>query len=189
MARNDRLVSEIPGLVMHVFPYLLVFAAGLGAAVYTMLQGVTPAPAARVTTRVGMLTAPSVAAFAIVFGAVGYLCTTRTSLSPLAILLTAFVSGAATIPISAPLLARAARNRNSSSMEDLDFEGQLAKVVGPLSDVSPGEIVYQRDGREFTQPALNLVPGTLAAGRDVVIDKIENGIAYVEDWESVEKRL
>jgi hypothetical protein len=174
---------------MHAFPFLLVFIAGLGAAVYTMLQGVTPAPAARPTTRLGMLTAPSVAAFAVVFGAVGYLCTTRTALSPAMILFFAFAAGAATIPVSAPLLARIARIRNAASAEDLDIEGQLAKVVSPLSDVSPGNVAYHRDGREFTQRALNVVSGALGAGRDVVIDRMENGIAYVEEWERVEKRL
>ncbi len=173
---------------MHAFSFLLVFGAGLGAAVYTMLQGVTAAPAARITTRLGMLTAPSVSAFAVVFGAVGYLCVTRSTLSPTVILLVALASGAATIPLSAPLLARLARGR-AQAVEDLDIEGQLATVVEPLTDVSAGNISYLRDGHEFTQRALNLVSGALAAGRDVVIDRIEDGIAYVEDWESVEKRL
>lgn len=189
MAGYSRLVSEISGLVTHTFPFLIVFVAGLGAAVYTMLQGVTAAPAARASTRLGMLTAPSVAAFAVVFGAVGYLCTTHTALTPVVTFLIAFGAGAATVPISAPLLARVARSRTTSPSDDLDIEGQIAKVIQPLSDVSPGDIGYQRNGREFTQRALNLASGTLAAGREVVIDKIENGIAYVEDWDSVEKRL
>lgn len=173
---------------MHAVSFLLVFIAGLGAAVYTMLQGVTPSPAARATTRIGMITAPSVAAFAILFGAAGYLCATRTTLSPLAILIIALAAGSATIPVSAPLLARLARGRAARG-ESADIEGQLAKVVLPLSDVSLGDIEYTRDGQKVTQRALNLVSGALAAGHDVVIDRIENGIAYVEDWESVEKRL
>lgn len=189
MAGHRRLVSEISGLVIDAFPFLLVFMAGLGAAVYTMLLGVTPSPAARATTRLGMLTAPSVAAFAVVFGAVGYLCTTRTTLTPFVIFIIAFAAGAVTIPVSAPLLARLARSRKASPGEDLDIEGQLAKVVSPLSDVSPGDVAYNRDGREVTQRALNLVSGALTTGCEVVIDRIENGIAYVEDWESVEKRL
>ena len=175
-------------MVTSPFPFLLVFVAGLGAAVYTMLQGVTPAPSARATTRLGMLTAPSVAAFAIVFGAVGYLCATRTSLSATVTFLISLASAAATIPLSAPLLARVARGTRLAS-EDLDIEGQLATVVDPLSDVVPGKVSYRRDGREITQPALNLVSGALTAGRDVVIDRVENGVAYVEEWERVEKRL
>jgi hypothetical protein len=173
---------------MHAFPFLLVFMAGLGAAVYTMLLGVTPSPAARATTKVGMLTAPSVAAFAIVFGAVGNLCTTRTTLTPFVIFVIAFAAGAVTIPVSAPILARVARSRKTSG-EDFDVEGQLATVVSPLSDVSPGDVVYNRDGHEVTQRAVNLVSGVLAAGHEVVIDRIQDGIAYVEAWETVEKRL
>jgi hypothetical protein len=175
--------------VIRAFPFLLVFIAGLGAAVYTMLQGVTPSPAARITTRLSMITAPSVAAFAFVFGAVGYLCSTRTSLPALTVFFLAFAAGAATIPLTAAVLARLARSRSESSSETPEIEGQLAKVVSPVSDLSVGDITYQRDGREFTQAALNLAGGTLPVGRDVVIDRIENGIAYVEDWESVEKRL
>jgi hypothetical protein len=174
---------------MHAFPFLIVFMAGLGAAVYTMLLGVTPSPAARTTTKIGMLTAPSVAAFAVVFGAVGYLCTTRTTLTPFVIFVIAFAAGAVTIPVSAPILARVARSRKASAGDDFDIEGQLATVVNPLSDISPGNVVYNRDGREVVQRAVNLVSGALAAGHEVVIDRIENGIAYVEDWETVEKRL
>lgn len=189
MAADNRLASQILGALMHAFPFLIVFAAGLGAAVYTMLHGVTPAPAARRMTRVGMITAPSVAAFAVVFGAVGYLCTTHTTMASAAIVVTSLSAGAATIPLSALLLARIAPDRQHELTGTSDIEGQLAKVTRPLSDVSPGDIAYHRDGSEFTHRALNLVAGAIDAGRDVVIDRIENGIAYVEDWDSVEKRL
>ena len=172
---------------MLAVPFLLVFTAGLAAAVYTMLHGVTAAPAAGAVTRIGMITAPSVAAFAVVFGAVGYLCVTRTALSYPVIVLIALAGGAATIPLSAPLLAALARNR--SALGDIEIEGQLATVTEPVTDARPGEVRYERDGREFRHRAVNLVGGTLLKGREVVIDRIENDTAYVEDWERVEKRL
>jgi hypothetical protein len=172
---------------MTSVPFLLVFIAGLGVGVYSMLQGVTPATAAGATTRIGMITGPSVALFAVAFGAIGYLCTTRTSLSHPVILMIALAGGAVTIPLSAPLLAKLARSKYASA--EIEIGGQLAKVVQPITEAAAGEISYVHDGNEFRNRALNLVDGTLERGRDVVIDRIEDGVAYVEAWERVEKRL
>lgn len=169
------------------FPFLLVFIAGLGAGVYSMLQGVTPAPAARRTTRLGMIGAPSVSAFAIVFGAVGYLCTTRTFLASPIIVSIALACAATTVPVSASLLAKIARTR--SRIPELEAEGHLATVSRPITKSVPGEVVFDRDGREFHNLAVHILETDLATGDDVVIDRIENGIAYVEDWNAVERRL
>jgi hypothetical protein len=170
-------------------PFLTVFTAGLLAGVYAMLQGVTPGASAGKTTRIGMVTAPSVAVFAVVFGAVGYLCTTRTSLTYPIVLGIALLAAAATIPASAPVLARIVRARADVSFDDPGIEGQLAKVARPISNTITGEVTYNRDGNDFRHPALGFSAVLLEPGRDVVIDRIENGVAFVEDWEAVEKRL
>lgn len=174
---------------MLAIPFLLVFIAGLGVAVYSMLQGVTPAPAAGITTRIGTITAPSVAAFAVTFGAIGYLCTAHTSLRYPLVLAIALAGGAAAILLSAPFLAVLARSRRADASQEVEIEGQLAKVLRPVTQSIPGEIAYERDHREFRHPAVNLIEGTLAAGCEVVIDRIEGGVAYVEDWDRVERRL
>ena len=170
-------------------PFLIVFIAGLAAAVHSMLQGVTPAAAAHTITRIGMIGAPSVSAFAIVFGAVGYLCTTRTSLSYAVVVVIALASGSATIPLSAPLLARLTRTRAAASSLEAEIEGQLATVSKPLTKSTEGEVVFQRDGKQIRHRALHILESDLPAGHDVVIDRIENGVAYVEDWNAVERRL
>lgn len=174
---------------MLAFPFLLVFIAGLCVAVYTMLHGVTPAPAASRTARMGMLGAPSVAAFAVAFGAIGYLCVAHSPLSYPIALAIALSGGAATIPLSAPLLARVARARSDASSQDAGMAGQLAKVLRPVTSSVPGEISYTRDGKELRHGALGLDERTLEIGCEVVIDRIADGIAYVEDWETVERRL
>ena len=174
---------------MLAFPFLLVFIAGLGVAVYTMLHGVTAAPAAGRTTRIGMMSGPSVAAFAIVFGAIGYLCTAYSSLSQPIVLAIALAAGAAAASLSAPLLARIASVRLDASQQDGGIAGQLAKVRMSVTSSVPGEISYSRDGTEFRQRALSLTGQNLEIGCDVVIDRIADGIAYVEDWETVERRL
>lgn len=174
---------------MPVIPFLFVFIAGLGAGVYSMFQGVTPGPTARGTTRFGMISAPSVAAFAIIFGAVGYLCATRTTLSyPLTVAI-AIGGGAATIPLSAPLTAKLARGRKAIISSQFELEGQLATVSKPITRDEPGEVVFERDGKNVRTRAVHIGEGELAIGDDVVIDRIENEIAYVEDWDTVEQRL
>lgn len=174
---------------MAIAPFLIVFIAGLAVGVYSMLHGVTAAPAAGVTTRWGMLSAPSVSAFGIAFGAIGYLCSTHTALSEASVILISLAGGLATVPISAPLLARAAKSRSIPHPDDVTLEGQPATVTQAVSDTVLGEVAYERDGKSFRHPALNVTDGTLAPGKDVVIDRIEQGVAYVEDWDRVEKRL
>jgi hypothetical protein len=174
---------------MLAVPFLVVFITGLGVAVYSMLQGLTPAPTAGPLTRLLMKTAPSTAAFAILFGAIGYLCTTHTSLNPWMVLLIAAGGAAASFAVSAPILARLIASMRAEPAGAPGVEGQLAVVRKLISDSTPGEIQFERDGRQFHYPALNLVAGELQPGQDVVIDRIEAGVAYVEDWEAVEGRL
>jgi hypothetical protein len=174
---------------MLAIPFLVVFIAGLGVAVYSMLQGLTPAPDAGPLTRLLMKTAPSTAAFAVLFGAIGYLCTAHTSLNPWVVLLIAAGGAAASLTVSAPILVRLIARMRAEPPGALEVEGQIAVVLKPVSDSAPGEIQYERDGRHYHHPALNLVTGELLPGQDVVIDRIEAGVAYVEDWNSVERRL
>jgi hypothetical protein len=174
---------------MLAVPFLVVFITGLGVAVYSMLQGLAPAPGAGPLTRLLMKTAPSTAAFAVLFGAIGYLCTTHTSLTPWVVLLIATAGAAGSLTVSAPILVRLIARMRAEPSGALEIEGQFAVVLSPVSDSAPGEIQFERDGRQFHHPALNLVPGELQPGQEVVIDRIEAGVAYVEDWGSVERRL
>lgn len=189
MACHHRLVQAVFGFLVLAVPFLLVFIGGLVIGVYTMLQGVTPAAAVRGTARIGAISAPSVAAFAIAFGALGYLLTAHSSLSYWLILLVAGISGSATGVASAPLIVKLKRATVDVVSESADVEGQVARVVRPVSESAVGEVAYERDGREFRHPALNSLAGVLRAGKEVVIDRIDGGVAYVEDWESVERRL
>ena len=45
------------------------------------------------------------------------------------------------------------------------------------------------DGVRYSLSALGLEGEALAAGTEVVIERVENGHAYVEPWLQVEKRL
>ena len=48
---------------------------------------------------------------------------------------------------------------------------------------------YALDGQECDLPAREMEGAAIAVGTDVVIDRVEQGVAYVELWARVEQRL
>jgi hypothetical protein len=174
---------------MLAAPFLLVFTTGLGVAVYSMLQGVTPPPNARLLSRASLRSAPSIAGFAVIFGAVGYLCTVHTSLNPWVVLLIATASGGLSISVTVPLLVKLSARMRAEANIPPSLEGQLARVLTRLSERTQGEIEFERDGERLRYPALSAVGGLLEPEQEVVIEHVRDGIAYVEDWNTVERRL
>lgn len=173
---------------MPTVPYLIVFIAGLGVAVYSMLQGVTPAPGAHKLDRGLLKSAPSTAGFAVIFGAVGYLCSAHTSLNPWVVLLIAGIGGGLSLSVTAPMLVRMSARMRSHPSEP-EIGGQLAKVLKTISDDSPGEIEFELDGRPVRRRAVSIGGAALDPGQEVVIERIDQDLAYVEDWRTVEQRL
>lgn len=80
------------------------------------------------------------------------------------------------------------------------FQGHVARVVEPIVGIEgseQGRIVLQFDGREYAFLARWSTTGEGAAahrelggaGAEVVIEIVENDVAYVEPWAVVEERL
>jgi membrane protein implicated in regulation of membrane protease activity len=69
------------------------------------------------------------------------------------------------------------------------LQGHLATVTAPIEPNSDGEITYVVEGTRHTVRARGLDGSTAARGVEVVIERIENNVAYVEPWVEVEKRL
>lgn len=134
---------------------------------------------------------PAVAAFAIGFGAVGYPLASRTQLPAWGILLIAIGAGALAISGMITLLAQwAFRGISAASpIEEEEIQGQLAVVTRDISGSVPGEISYDYHGRQLRSPAQSIGTSALPIGTDVVIDRIEAGVAFVEEWVIVEQRL
>jgi hypothetical protein len=168
--------------------FLVVFIAGLLLAVFAMLNGVrrsqTRAPSP-------FFNLPAVAAFAIGFGAAGYPLASRTQLPVWGILLIATAVGVLAISGMITLLAQWAFRGISavSSAEDQEIQGQLAIVTRDVTLSTPGEISYEYLGREVRITARAMGMKALSVGADVVIDRIEDGVAFVEEWAVVEQRL
>ncbi len=176
--------------VLHIV-FLAAFSGGLLLAVFAMLHGVEHARTNRSKAPSAFFNLPATAAFAVGFGAVGYPLVSRTRLPVWAILLIAVGSGALAISGMITLLARWALRdvTGASSAEGDEIQGQLAVVTRAIASAGGGEISYEHLGGQLRVPARALSEKPLSIGAEVVIDRIENGVAFVEEWSVVEQRL
>lgn len=160
-------------------------------AVFAMLNGVGYARQDRSRAPSPFFNLPALAAFAVGFGAAGYPLASRTRLPVWVVLLIAIAVGALAISGMITLLARwAFRGISAASPgDDHEMQGQLAIVTRAISGSAPGEISYEHLGKPLKSPARSLGTMALPVGADVVIDRIEAGVAFVEEWAMVEKRL
>lgn len=182
--------------------YLFAFLTGLVLGVYAMIRGVE-----RIGTRgrtpeldsmgrpVGTprmaFTAPTVGAFATVFGVTGYLLWRYSPLSVGA----QIVVGVA-VALLGTLLATAAVAHWATQAAEHDvvderylLQGHPAQVVSAIASAQIGEIAYSVGGKRYEVIAQSVDGAPLDVGTEVVIDRVENGVAYVEPWAQVEQRL
>ena len=170
--------------------FLGAFIGGLVLAVFAMLHGVEHARRNRSRAPSAFFNLPVMAAFAVGFGAVGYPLASRTTLPVWGVLLIAIGGGALAISGMITLLARwALRGIRTAPGEVDEIQGQLAIVSREISPAGTGEISYDQMGKQVHLPARTLSDKPALVGTDVVIDRIENGVAFVEEWSAVEQRL
>jgi len=185
--------------------FVACFVAGLVLAVYVMLHGVerraTPSALPPHEARGGhdpstepsaTLNAQNAAAFIVAFGACGYLLARFTTLGAAAVVAIAVAAGALFAIGSASLLAGwvLPGARSDAVDERYLLQGHPARVTRPIdADGGDGEIAYEVDGRRFSVAARSWDGASIDAGTDVAIERVEDGVAYVERWAQVEARL
>jgi hypothetical protein len=185
--------------------FLVTFAIGLLLAVRAMLYGIERPPkparsrtaaATAVVTGVAapprfVINLPTTAGFATGFGATGYLLVRYTTLSTAPIVVVATLAGVAGAIGALTLVAAWAIPAAKAEVVDERYvlQGAPARVVSITDNGSSAVIEYQADGAKLTSRATGLDGVLLEAGGDVVIERIEDGIAYVEPWDRVEARL
>ena len=185
---------------MQLF-YLAAFLTGLVLGVYAMIRGVERIGSGRSpeldalgrpigATRMAF-TAPTVGSFATLFGITGYLLWRYTGLTvPLQL---AVAGGAALLGTVLATRAVAHWAKQAAEEDVIDerylLQGHPAQVVAPIAPSSAGEIAYLVGGKRYATAAQSLDGTPVAAGTEVVIDRVENGVAYVEPWVQVEQRL
>jgi membrane protein implicated in regulation of membrane protease activity len=194
---------------MHFF-FQGVFLLGLVLAVVAMLFGVqrrasrvVPVPGEPVggsPPRRVPATAPEPkarwnlplwAAFATVFGATGYLLTRYTGVRLSVRIIIAAIVGAGAVFGAIVLIAKWAIPAARRDPEDPRYmlQGHLARVLGAIGPADAGQIAYDVDGARYAARAVSVDGQAVPAGTEVVIERIEDGIAYVEPWSAVERRL
>ena len=158
-------------------------------AVIAMLHGVEHTRPKRNRAPSPFFNLPSYAAFGFGYGVVGYLLATRTGVSNWATVLIAIVAGSFAVAGMITLLATWAL-RDAPVADDADeIQGQLAVVTRDIKPAHSGEISYESFGKQIKVPARAISGTQVSAGTEVVIDRIENGIAMVEEWAVVEQRI
>jgi len=67
--------------------------------------------------------------------------------------------------------------------------GHIARVTAAISAAAAGAVAYTLEGHRHDVAAVSVDGSSIQAGVDVVIERIENGLAFVERWEVVEARI
>jgi len=187
-----------------VVAFALCFLAGLLLSVYVMLHGVErgPAPSVRApheatgahdprTEPRPLVNRQNVAAFLTLFGAAGYLLLRRSPLGAPAVLALAALAGAVGFVLSGMLLnAWALPSARREVVDDRYLmQGHPATVTQAIPAGGEGEIAYEVDGQRWTVAARSWDEGAIERGAEVAIERVEGGVAFVEQWAQVEARL
>jgi len=173
------------------FFYLLVFVGGLLAAVWVMMYGVErPRDAHPQGERSFRISPPIAIVFSVAFGALGTMLTRRGVSTP-STLAIAIGLGVVFSLVAARLVRRWWKVTPEHDVDDERYilQGHIARVTKPIRDGVDGEVTFDLGTDHRVLRARSFDDGALAAGTEVVIERIEDDIAYVEAWMEVEKRL
>jgi len=172
--------------------YLVSFIGGLLLVVGVMIFGVErPRERNRNGERSFRLSPAPTGVFAVVFGVVGYVLSRRQFVGATTAVIISVLLAAVAAVITARLVRQWWAVTPEHEVEDERYllQGHLARVTKPIAPDVDGEVAFEVDQEHRVLRARNFEEGSLPAGTDVVIERIENEVAYVEAWQEVEKRL
>ena len=154
-----------------------------------MLHGVESSKSGHTKRPSAFFNAPSFSTFTIVIGAVGYLLVTRTKVGLIPIVAIGIGASFIATTTAVVLLARWALPHSGDESEADSMQGLIGRVTRSISASSPGEIAFLSNGAKRTIAAQGIEESEIPRDTEVVIDRIQNGIARVELWSTVEQRL
>ena len=171
--------------------YLGAFILGLLVAVAIMLFGIERrSTSAMPSTGSAIRTSlPLVAAFAVGFGVGGY--SLSHVISAASTFLAAVAIGLAVALLTAWLVAKSAAMPVEHDVDDERYilQGHVARVVSSINAGSEGRITFEVGSERRTLRARSLDDASVDEGTEVIIERIEGDLAYVEPWLQVEQRL
>lgn len=171
--------------------YLASFIGGLILAVRIMTHGVErPRDEHPTGDRSFRLSPPVIVAFSMLFGAAGYLMTRGGVSQSFALPVAALLGGAGAI-IAANLVRKWWTVVPEHDVDDERYvlQGHLARVTKSIGPDVDGEVAFEFGGDRRRLRARGSLGEAIAADTDVVIERVEADVAYVEAWADVEKRL
>jgi len=126
-----------------------------------------------------------IAAFVTWFGGAGWLLTRYSSLAAVAITLVASVAGLVGGGIVFAVLSRFIFPRLTVMREaDYRVEGVAGRISSAIrGEGGTGEVVYSLAGARRVDGARSVTGEAIEQGAEVVIHRIERGIAWVQRWE------
>jgi hypothetical protein len=171
------------------FTYAVLFLVGLVLGVTAMLVGIQKDSPPR--TARSLFNLATIGAFVTVIGAVGYPLARYTSLGALAVTAIAVAAGLAGWGLAVAMIAGWAVPSAARDTEDERYalQGFVGKVTQPIGNGTPGEISYQLEGASHRARALSLDGQPIESGTEIAIERIEEGIAWVERWSTIERQL
>ena len=186
----------------HLSPwwFLPPLLAGLGLGVQALLGGIeNRASVESAVDRFGREPAlgrvrtsvPVLAGALAAFGAAGNLSASawpgRAGLVTVIALLSAALAAVLTGLVVSKWAVPSARSEPADPRYAL--QGQVARVRLAIEAGRSGEVVYELNGRQIVAEARGVDETTLLPDTDVVIERVENDVVYVEAWSRVEQRI
>ena len=132
--------------------------------------------------------ASSAMAFLAWFGGIGYILATHSRFIGVVVLAFAVAGGVIASWIVFKFMVKL-MNAESSHLKDEDYrhEGLVCTVTMPVRGNGTGEIIYMQNGVRRSAGARSCNGQSLEKGAEVVIDRYEDGVAYVHRWEEFTK--
>jgi membrane protein implicated in regulation of membrane protease activity len=135
------------------------------------------------TTPVSPFNLSTLSAFLIWFGGAGYLLTRYSPLAALGVTLAALVFGVLGGVLFFIAIARVIVPRLTVlNPDDFRVQGAVARVTSTIRPGRIGEIVYTLGGTRHADGARSESDESIERGTQVVVLRMEKGIAYVEPW-------
>jgi membrane protein implicated in regulation of membrane protease activity len=128
--------------------------------------------------------ASSAMAFLAWFGGIGYILATHSRFIGVVVLAFAIAGGVTASWIVFKFMVKL-MNAESSHLKDEDYrpEGLVCTVTMPVRGNGTGEIIFMQNGVRRSAGARSCNGQSLEKGAEVVIERYENGVAYVHRWE------
>ncbi|MEO7083867.1 MAG: NfeD family protein [Gemmatimonadaceae bacterium] len=176
---------------MSVF-YLAAFVVGLLLGIRIMLYGVERPRENNPTGERSFSGTPAIlCAFSIVFGALGYGLTHGAVGSDTTRGVIATVSGLVAAFTTARLVSKWWKVTPEHDVDDERYvlQGHVGRVTKPIRADVDGEVTFEIGTEARMMRARSFDESAMSAGTEVVIERVEGDVAYVEAWRDVEKRL